>query len=100
MLRCLPRFEIGTLSTEGSTGLPGWNDAAVRFALATGLCLNGHLFKGALSKPGEIGHMIIEANGRQCPCGNRGCLEHYVSLQAAFEFFDASLKQAPSSGAA
>ena len=35
--------------------------------------------------PGEIGHMTIEMDGRPCPCGSRGCLEQYVSLNAIFE---------------
>ena len=29
--------------------------------------------------------MIVVPDGRSCPCGNRGCLERYVSLQAAYE---------------
>lgn len=27
----------------------------------------------------EIGHIIIEANGRKCGCGNLGCMEQYAS---------------------
>ena len=30
----------------------------------------------------EIGHICIEPNGRQCPCGQRGCLEAYAGGQA------------------
>lgn len=29
----------------------------------------------------EFGHMIIEKNGRQCKCGNRGCFEAYGSMR-------------------
>jgi len=36
--------------------------------------------RGRLS--GEIGHMIISMNGRPCPCGQKGCLEQYVSIDA------------------
>ena len=32
-----------------------------------------------LNLAGEIGHMKIVANGRECSCGARGCLETYVS---------------------
>ncbi len=31
---------------------------------------------------GEIGHIIIEINGRQCACGQRGCWEQYGSITA------------------
>ena len=29
----------------------------------------------------EIGHMIIEKNGRECSCGNKGCFEQYASMR-------------------
>ncbi|HXS15519.1 MAG TPA: ROK family protein, partial [Candidatus Saccharimonadales bacterium] len=35
----------------------------------------------------EIGHQIIQLNGKICPCGQRGCLEAYVSAQAIQERF-------------
>ena len=54
--------------------------------LGAGLFLGGHLFKGSAHNAGEIGHMIVEPEGRLCPCGNRGCLERYVSLRAAYEY--------------
>ena len=53
--------------------------------LGAGLFLGGHLFKGSAHNAGEIGHMIVEPDGRPCPCGNRGCLERYLSLRAAYE---------------
>ena len=28
---------------------------------------------------GELGHIIVERNGRECGCGRKGCLEAYVS---------------------
>ena len=54
--------------------------------LGAGLFLGGHLFKGSAHNAGEIGHMVVEPDGRPCPCGNRGCLERYISLRAAYEF--------------
>lgn len=29
----------------------------------------------------EIGHMIIDINGRQCKCGQKGCFEEYASMR-------------------
>ena len=35
------------------------------------------------SLPGcEFGHMVIERNGRECNCGNKGCWEKYASMKA------------------
>lgn len=36
-------------------------------------------FSGANGVAMEIGHIIVEPNGRLCGCGNRGCLEQYAS---------------------
>lgn len=38
--------------------------------------------RGAWGNAGEIGHIPIVPDGEPCPCGNRGCLERYVSLDA------------------
>lgn len=35
----------------------------------------GRLLDGHDGLSGELGHMTVEANGRLCGCGNRGCLE-------------------------
>ena len=56
--------------------------------LGAGLFLNGSIYCGSGNNAGEIGHMIVEMDGRPCPCGNRGCLERYVSLQAICEVLD------------
>ena len=53
--------------------------------LGAGMFLGGQPWRGASRNAGEIGHMIIEPDGLACPCGNRGCLERYVSLRAAYE---------------
>lgn len=54
--------------------------------LGAGLILGGQLYRGHGRNAGEIGHMIVAAEGRQCVCGNRGCLERYLSLRAAYEY--------------
>ena len=43
------------------------------------------VYKGAGRNAGEIGHIVVEPGGRPCHCGNRGCLEQYVSLRAAYQ---------------
>lgn len=46
-----------------------------------GLFMEGKLQKGHTRRGGEIGHMSIDINGIPCPCGNKGCLERYISEQ-------------------
>jgi predicted NBD/HSP70 family sugar kinase len=43
---------------------------------------DGAVLRGANGNAGEIGHLPLVPNGDLCPCGNRGCLERYVSLDA------------------
>jgi glucokinase len=55
----------------------------IYFGLGTGvgggLISNGKPFIGFHGCAMEVGHLIVESNGRLCGCGNRGCLEQYAS---------------------
>jgi glucokinase len=44
-----------------------------------GVISNGELLQGANGAAGRLGHLSIDPEGPQCSCGNRGCLELYVS---------------------
>jgi predicted NBD/HSP70 family sugar kinase len=41
---------------------------------------NGLLARGSTGGAGEVGHLIVDAGGPLCRCGNRGCLETFVGL--------------------
>ncbi|CAN7167040.1 ROK family transcriptional regulator [Rhizobium sp. LjRoot254] len=43
---------------------------------------DGSVIRGAWGNAGEIGHIPVVLDGEPCPCGNRGCLERYLSLDA------------------
>ena len=43
---------------------------------------DGRVMRGAWGNAGEIGHVPLVPDGLPCPCGNRGCLERYLSLEA------------------
>lgn len=47
--------------------------------IGSGIIIGGELYKGARGYAGETGHMCIEADGRPCSCGSRGCWELYAS---------------------
>lgn len=42
----------------------------------------GSALRGAWGNAGEIGHIPVIPGGEACPCGNSGCLERYLSLEA------------------
>ncbi|WP_223162616.1 ROK family glucokinase [Nocardioides antri] len=47
-----------------------------------GVIVGGRLVRGAFGVAGEIGHLGLVPEGRQCGCGNRGCFEQYGSGSA------------------
>ncbi|MDQ0167484.1 ROK family transcriptional regulator [Bacillus horti] len=53
--------------------------------VGTGVMIDNKLFRGAAGFSGEMGHFTIEANGKKCSCGNRGCWELYTSEIALLE---------------
>ncbi|MFE7423437.1 ROK family glucokinase [Rhodococcus sp. NPDC057529] len=44
-----------------------------------GLINNGAIVRGQHGFAGEVGHLLIKADGRRCGCGLRGCWERYGS---------------------
>lgn len=59
-----------------------------------GLIVGGKPFVGFHGCAMEVGHIIIESNGRQCGCGNKGCMEQYASASGvAISYFNATQKQ-------
>ncbi len=46
--------------------------------VGAGFILDGRLYRGARYGAGEVGHMPVVPNGRECACGLRGCLEAYT----------------------
>jgi glucokinase len=47
-----------------------------------GLVLDGRLYRGRWGTAGEPGHLAYVPGGQPCGCGNKGCLEQYVSGSA------------------
>ncbi len=53
--------------------------------IGVGIILNKVLYQGRNGFSGEMGHMIIDINGKLCNCGSRGCWEAYASENALLE---------------
>ncbi len=52
-----------------------------------GIVLNNLIWQGADGMAGEIGHMTVIPEGRQCGCGNTGCLEMYASARGIVQSY-------------
>jgi N-acetylglucosamine repressor len=57
----------------------------VRHGIGAGILINGRLFQGDGGGAGEIGHVMVQENGRLCRCGKRGCLETVSSAKAVVQ---------------
>jgi glucokinase len=46
-----------------------------------GVVIDGRIFRGSSGLGAELGHVVVDANGPECPgaCPNRGCLEAFCS---------------------
>lgn len=53
--------------------------------IGLGILINNEIYKGINGFAGEVGHMIVEMNGKECSCGNKGCLEMYCSERVIFK---------------
>ena len=74
---------------------------AVMITLGTGvgggLLLDGKLFEGNRSAGGELGHMVVMADGEPCTCGRRGCIEAHASVTALIRDTRRAMKKNPES---
>ncbi|HST06791.1 MAG TPA: ROK family protein [Gemmatimonadaceae bacterium] len=53
--------------------------------LGGGVIIDGKLLRFTGECAGDIGHVIVDRNGRQCTCGARGCLEAMANTAAVME---------------
>jgi len=68
---------------EAVAGAAKGCNTAVMITLGTGLgggvIIDKQVYSGFNFAGAELGHMVIEYNGRQCTCGRKGCWEAYSS---------------------
>ncbi len=55
--------------------------------IGSAIVSDGTIYRGSNGHTGELGHTSIDPNGIACACGNRGCLERYISIGARKERF-------------
>lgn len=61
--------------------------------IGAGIIIDGKPYTGAHGTAGEVGHMVIDMNGPECGCGNRGCFEALASRRAIFRTIQAAVKK-------
>jgi predicted NBD/HSP70 family sugar kinase len=64
-------------SVDGSIAFVNASDG-----VGVGIAIDGQLLRGTHNHAGEFGHVALSMDGPRCSCGQRGCLEAYVSVGA------------------
>ncbi|MDT9691744.1 ROK family protein [Streptomyces sp. P9(2023)] len=79
---------------EGRIGAGNGADRFFFVPLGTGIAgaigIDGAIEAGAHGYAGEIGHIVVRPGGRECGCGQRGCLERYAGAGAVSEAWAAA----------
>ena len=65
--------------------------------LGSGIYANNRLIYGYDGFAGEMGHIVVKNDGRRCNCGNKGCLESYVSANGINKTIDQMMIKYPES---
>lgn len=61
--------------------------------IRTGIISEGVLIRTINNLEDAFGHMIVDANGELCSCGNHGCIESYVSISNITKKFIDEMKE-------
>ncbi|MBM6866331.1 ROK family protein [Bacteroides caecigallinarum] len=70
---------IGEMTYGAARGLRDFIMITLGTGVGSGIVVNGQLVYGHDGFAGELGHVIVERDGRTCGCGRKGCLETYCS---------------------
>jgi len=70
---------IGEMFYGGAKNMKDFVVITLGTGLGSAFVVNGQLVYGHDGHAGELGHVNVKRNGRVCHCGNKGCLETYVS---------------------
>lgn len=82
---CGNDVEVAALGELNYGAGRGFKDIVCIFVgtgIGSSIIKDGKIHYGASGSAGEIGHMIVDLNGRACSCGANGCLEAYASRSA------------------
>lgn len=70
---------IGEMTYGAARGMKNFIMITLGTGVGSGIVVNGQMVYGCDGMAGELGHVIVEPNGRECGCGRKGCLETYCS---------------------
>ena len=70
---------LGEVICGGAKGVKNAVIVTLGTGVGSGIIIDGKIYSGFNYAGGEIGHIVIQMNGRDCTCGRKGCFEAYSS---------------------
>jgi glucokinase len=70
---------LGEMLFGAAKGMKDFIVVTLGTGVGSGFVASGSLIYGHDGFAGELGHTIVDLNGRLCGCGRHGCLEAYAS---------------------
>ena len=106
------RLGIENIHVENDANAAAWGEAvagaakgsrnSVMITLGTGVgggvIIDGKVFSGFNYAGAELGHVVIEKDGRPCGCGRCGCWEAYSSATALINMTKEKLEECEKAG--
>lgn len=106
------RLPVERVSVENDANAATWGEAVAGAAKGThnsvmitlgtgvggGIIINDKVYSGFNFAGGELGHIVIEYNGRPCSCGRHGCWEAYSSATALIAMTKEKLEECEKAG--
>ncbi len=103
---------VADVIVENDANAAAWGEAVAGAAKGTknsimitlgtgvggGIIIDNKIYSGFNSAGAEIGHVVIEYNGRPCSCGRRGCWEAYSSATAIIKMTKEKIEECEKSG--
>jgi glucokinase len=98
---------LGEMAYGAARGMEHFMVVTLGTGVGSGIVVDGEVLYGVDGFAGEIGHTVVDPDGRVCGCGNKGCLEAYASAGGLCRTFlsllanhdgESSLRAIPFSG--
>ena len=70
---------MGEMAYGVAKGMKNWIMITLGTGVGSGIVVDGKIVYGSDGFAGELGHFMVERDGRPCGCGRKGCLETYCS---------------------
>ena len=104
-------FPVKQVFVENDANAAAWGEAIAGAAKGTsdsimitlgtgvggGIIIDGKVYMGSNCAAGELGHIVIEKDGRPCTCGRKGCWEAYSSATGLIRMTKEKLEACPDS---